>query len=85
MHDSGTGFSANSTSVLLTARSAFYSLPSAHNLRISAPRPRTHISGLTGQQSVSTHLGVCLCVWAATHTVRPYGPAFAVDDGEQVK
>lgn len=80
MHDTGTGFSANSTSVLLTARSAFYSLPSAHNLRISAPRPQTHISRLMGQQSVFTQSDVRSCVWVVAHTACPYGRTFVVDD-----
>lgn len=76
MHDSGTVFSANSTLVLLTARSAFYSLRSAltPRLLISAPRPPRHIiSKLMGQQPVFTHLQLwvfacpcsvlCICRW----------------------
>lgn len=67
MHDSGTAFSANSTLVLLTARSAFYSLRSTHAPRLcwfplQDHRCTSSANWWASRLSSLTYNRVCVCV-----------------------
>lgn len=65
MHDRGTGLFANSTSVLLTARSAFTHLHTLLGSRFLLWDHRP-ISRVMGQQPTSTYL--CVCVYRCVKT-----------------